>query len=71
MYSLADDVTSRDVAFKLGFMMIMMIFCPVYEVDSAGNPLSPTKAVGFESTVFSVVSGGSCGRIVKSFQVCR
>ena len=26
-------------------MMIMMIFCPVYEIDSAGNPLSPTKAV--------------------------
>ena len=25
--------------------MIMTIFCPVYEVDSAGNPLSPTKAV--------------------------
>ena len=26
-------------------MMIMMIFCPVYEVSSAGKPLSPTKAI--------------------------
>ena len=45
MYSLADDASRRDVAFKLSFMMIMMIFCPVYEVDSAGNLLSPTKAI--------------------------
>ena len=45
MYSLADDASTRDVAFKLSFMMIMMIFCPVYEVDSGGNLRSPTKAV--------------------------
>ena len=45
MYSLADDLNSRDIAFKLSFMMIVMIYCPVYEVDSSGNPLSPTKAV--------------------------
>ena len=45
MYSLADDLHSRDIAFKLSFMMIVMIYCPVYEVDSSGNPLSPTKAV--------------------------
>ena len=42
MYSLAHDVHSRDIAYKLSFMMI---FCPVCEVDNADNPLSPTKAV--------------------------
>ena len=45
MHSLADDTSRRGVAFKLIFMMIMMIFCPVYDVDNAGNLLPPTKAV--------------------------
>ena len=45
MYTLADHVCTRDIAYKLSFMMIMMIFCPVYEVYSTGNLISPTKAI--------------------------
>ena len=44
MYTLVDHTCTRNIAYKLSFIMIMMIFCPVYEVDSAGNILSPTKA---------------------------
>ena len=46
MYSLADDLHSRDIAFKLSFMMIVMIYCPVYEVDRSGNPPFPTRTAG-------------------------
>ena len=68
MYTLADHMCTRDIAYKLSFMMIIMIFCPVYEVDSAGNQ---PRLPGAGLIVFLVVSGGSCGRIARSFQVCR
>ena len=73
MYSLADDVDSRDIAFKLSFMMIVMIYCPVYSMRlTVLAALSPQPRLSrAESIVFSVVSGGSCGGTAMSIQVYR